>query len=101
PWFFEPGYPDLSIAEADYLDGKLKVTIDKIGNIPTPVLLTLNFDDGLSTEIYESAFVWENINRFVIEKELDTKPISIILGSYHIPDSNKDNNYYNFSESTY
>src|SRR5690606_34674090 len=68
PWFFEPGYPDLSIAETDYLDGKLKVTIDKIGNIPTPVLLTLNFDDGLSTEIYESAFVWENINRFVIEK---------------------------------
>ncbi|RPI71403.1 MAG: M1 family peptidase [Ignavibacteriales bacterium] len=101
PWFFESGYPDLRIAEADFIDGKLKIVIDKIGNIPTPVLLTLNFDGGLTTEIYKTAFVWENKNRIVIEKELDTKPISIILGNDRIPDSNKDNNYHNFSESTY
>jgi len=102
PWFFERGYPDLSIKEADYNNGILEVVIEKVGIIPVTVKLTITCDDSSTIEIYETAMAWEgNQNTYIIKKELDAKPVSITLGSDLIPDSERDNNYYDFSTSTH
>jgi len=101
PWFFERGYPDLSIKEADYNNGMIEVVIEKVGIIPTPVKLTITCEDSSTIQIYETAMIWENQNTFVIKKEMNVNPISISLGSDMIPDSERANNFFNFSTSTH
>ncbi len=101
PWFFERGYPDLSIKEADYNKGILEVVIEKVGIIPTPVKLTITCEDNSTIEIYETAMIWENLDTFIIKKKLSINPVSLILGLDIIPDSNRDNNSFNFSTSTH
>lgn len=100
PWFFERGYPDLSIKEADYKNGMLEAVIEKVGIIPTSVKLSVTLEDSTVVEIYETAMIWENQNTFTVKKELHANPISLILGSDMIPDSDRDNNYFTFSNST-
>ncbi|OGU76478.1 MAG: hypothetical protein A2V93_03435 [Ignavibacteria bacterium RBG_16_34_14] len=102
PWFFERGYPDLSIIGASFENGILEVTIEKVGIIPTPVELSVTLEDSSIVEIYETAMIWErNQNTVIIKKELGVKPLSVTLGSDMIPDSDTENNYFNFSTSTH
>lgn len=100
PWFFENGHPDLAIKNASYNNGLLEVIIEKSGIIPTPVKITITCEDDSIVEIYETAMVWEKENTFIIKKELNVNPVSITLGSEIIPDSNRLNNYFNFSTLT-
>jgi len=100
PWFFEQGYPDLSIKNASYKNSKLEIEIEKIGSIPTPVELMITCEDSSVININKTAEVWENGDKnLIIEKETDKKPVSIILGSSSIPDSDRRNNYFFFSET--
>ena len=101
PWFFERGYPDLSIKVADYSNGKLNITIEKKGIIPVPIKLTINCIDSSAVLINENADVWENQNTLTIKKELNSDPVSVRLGDELIPDSEPENNYYYFSTSTH
>lgn len=98
PWFFERGYPDLAIKNASFDNGKLEIEIEKVGIIPIPVKLVVTCEDYSEIEIYENAAVWENgSNSLKVERECDSKPLSIILGSDFIPDSNEKNNYFVFT----
>jgi Peptidase family M1 domain len=98
PWFFERGYPDLGIKNASYDNGKLEIEIAKVGIIPIPVELTITCEDSSVIKIDKTAEVWENGDSAItIDKETNEKPISIILGSDSIPDSEKQNNYFYFS----
>jgi hypothetical protein len=102
PWFFERGYPDLAIKNASYDNGKLEIEIEKVGIIPIPVNLVVTCKDYSRIEIYENAAVWEKGNNILkIERESESKPLSIVLGSDFIPDSNEKNNYFVFVTSTH
>ena len=91
--FFEFGYPDL---ELNVVDGE-KIIVKKIGNIPLPIKLTINYEDGTNKEIVENLRIWKdggNEYSLIIDKKKKVK--SIKLGDPKIPDINKANNYYGF-----
>jgi hypothetical protein len=101
PWFFENGYPDLAIKDASYNDDTIEIVVEKVGNIPTPVSINVSCEDDSIVEFYETAAVWEGGNKTaVIKGEIKSRPVLITLGTNKIPDSNRDNNYYNFTEAT-
>ncbi|MFI5236772.1 MAG: M1 family metallopeptidase [Ignavibacteriales bacterium] len=92
PWFFEIGYPDLSIDKASVNDGKVEIIIKKIGLLPTPINITIYFEDGSNETIYYSAEVWKYENTsFQIVQESNKIIKEIKLGSNLIPDVNSEN----------
>lgn len=93
PWFFEFGYPDLGIKSYQLKNGTLKVEVEKIGNIPTPIKITLMKDNQSVKELYYTADVWKSGNKaFIITVENIKDVNRIVLGSPKIPDSKRDNN---------
>ena len=53
PWFFEFGVPDLAIKSYDKKNNLLEMEIEKVGNIPIPIKISL-MKDGVSVkEIYQ------------------------------------------------
>ena len=98
PWFFERGYPDLGIKNASYDNGELEVEIEKVGIIPTPIELEITCQDSSVIKIDKTAEVWsKGDSSITIEKKIKEKPISIVLGSDSVPDSDKKNNYFYFT----
>lgn len=90
PWFYEFGYPDLSIKEVTS-DGVL--VIEREGSFPVPVEVTITSENGKNRLISENASVWKD------GKTLLTIPLenfqtitSIELGSDLIPDVNREDN---------
>lgn len=99
PWFFEFGYPDLAIENVEVENNKANISIRKVGNVPTPVKLTIYYENETDEEIYYSADVWkEGDEFFVIEIELSDILNEIRLGDLTIPDSNRENNYYLYTD---
>lgn len=95
PWFFERGYPDLAIAGITLENGRQNVTIQKIGNMPIPVHLTVTLKDDSQKEIDRPVTVWADGETEISIPLKYEKPImKIELGSNHIPDVNKENNLY-------
>jgi hypothetical protein len=96
PWYFEFGYPDLGISSVRTESGKLKITVEKIGNYPVPIYLVIKKDNNENIEIYESAKIWSNgVTKITFEKQAEDNMISIELGNKYIPDINNANNIYN------
>ncbi len=95
PWFFDYGYPDLAIKKVETVDGKIQITIQRVGNVPTPIKLKLIYENESTEEIYYSADIWkEGIEAFKIEHIPAHTLKEIQLGDVTIPDSNRDNNVY-------
>lgn len=96
PWFFESGFPDLAIDKVMQTDdSKVKITIKKVGNIPTPVQLKVTYENGSSEEYYFTAGIWkEGDDIFTTEITIPDVLKEIELGDIRIPDSNRDNNLY-------
>jgi aminopeptidase N len=95
PWFFEIGYPDLAIGKVNVQEGKATIKIEKLGNIPIPIKLTVYYEDDSSEVIYFKADVWKNSDRtFITEIVLSGILKEIKLGDINIPDSNTENNLY-------
>lgn len=93
PWFFEFGYPDLAIKSYELKDGSLKVEIERKGNLPVPIKLSLMNNEGLVKELYFTADVWKSGNSTFKVSVDNLKEINkIILGSAKIPDSNRNDN---------
>jgi hypothetical protein len=93
PWFFDFGYPDLSIKSYELKDGNLKVEVERKGIIPIPIKISLMNNDNTAKEVYYTADVWKTGNstfRITVEnvKEIN----KIVLGSPKIPDSNRNDN---------
>jgi hypothetical protein len=93
-WFFDQAYPDLGIDSVAFENGKIRVLIDKIGELPVPVLLKVKASDGSLMNIYKTAEVWKSgDDELWIEEELEGKQVvSLELGSMYIPDADKTNN---------
>ena len=92
PWFIEYGYPDLGLSDFSQNDGNVSVTVNKIGNLPTRIELTLEFENGENKKINKSEDVWNNgENSFLIKYETSEKIKKVILGNKYIPDINEDN----------
>jgi hypothetical protein len=94
PWFFEQGYPELHIDTAFVQDGKIKILVDKQGNLPVPVLLRVEASDGSVMNIYSSADIWKNNDdEMWFEENLNGKTArTVSLGSKYIPDADTTNN---------
>ncbi len=93
PWFFEPGYPDLSIDTVIIANDRARVLIKQEGNIPTSVQITFKYTDGSQKTIFKNCGVWKIIDELWLDESLEGKKLkSIELGSNHIPDANKENN---------
>lgn len=93
PWFFEKGYPDLSIKDVKVSGNKVEVIIEKIGLLPIPIELRLITDDLTEIVIYKDASIWKNgESQITIEKNVDQKIELVEIGSSIIPDVNKKNN---------
>lgn len=96
PWFFESGYPDLAVKEVDTGGEKVRILIEKVGNIPIPISLVVNYADGSEEKIYKDVMVWKDGgNQTWIETGSDKQLSSVILNNYGIPDINIENDIYN------
>jgi hypothetical protein len=94
-WFYDGGYPDLSIASATNAGSDYQVTIENIGGKPVPVDLTIYFSDGSAQKIHRDVSCWEQNNRSVLLKfSSSKKPSKFSLGSMYVPDVNKKDNEY-------
>ncbi len=92
-WFYETGYPDLSIAKVMNTNTTKQIVIESKGNKPVPVDATITFADGSMQKIHRNIAVWEKENKTVTLKFNSSKKISKIeLGSLYVPDVNKNDN---------
>ncbi len=92
PWFFEFGFADLHLIEAEQNNNDLFISVEKKGNLPVPVFLTIYFQDGSKKIIKKNARVWQKNNVFKTKLKTNKKIISVELGNKYIPDSYTDNN---------
>jgi hypothetical protein len=95
PWFYEFGYPDLSIEKVELKENKILISIGKKGDLPVPVKITLTNTNKESSEISFGADVWKGGNKnFVVPVKMVDGLKFITLGSSVIPDVNQDDNVY-------
>ena len=97
PWFFEFGFPDLSIKSVFVKKNNVKVEITRIGSMPIPVSIQLIYADGNTKVFHESTNVWKDGKtlkefNYPLEGEL----IKVVLGTDEIPDVDKSNNIFEF-----
>ncbi len=94
PWFFEAGYPDLSIKTVETSNKGVSVVIKKLGTIPIPAKVKITYADSLQDSLYQTAKIWENgNNKYTFNFKNGKKSIEKVeLGSNRIPDANYENN---------
>ena len=93
PWFFESHIPDLAIKDLKTENGKTKVLIENVGNLPVPIDLTLTLEDGTQTKLASSTSIWENGDKEVwLEVEVKGKVKSVEMLNKNIPDADASNN---------
>jgi hypothetical protein len=92
-WFFEWGYPDLSVASVNNDSKTPIIVVKRIGNIPTSVRAEVSYTDGSSEIIQKGADVWATGAQEVTLSGTAGKQIrAVILGAKTIPDVNKSDN---------
>ena len=93
PWFFEFGYPDLTIENVKQNDDEIIIKVKKLGNIPTRVEVTIDFEDGTAEVVKKSVRIWkdgkDSFEMKISEKNKKVK--SVTVGNKHIPDAVKEN----------
>ncbi len=93
PWFFELGYPDLSVKDVQQSGDKIRITIERIGSLPVPVAMTLNTADSTELLVYRKADVWKDgAKEIVIEEKVNAEITEVKLGTKYIPDVNEKDN---------
>ncbi len=95
PWFFEFGYPDLSIKNVELKNDIYNLTIEKNGNIPTRIYIKAYSEDGSFVEVSKNAKVWASGDKEIfVEVKSEKDLVRFELGNSHIPDANKANNLF-------
>ncbi|MCU0342496.1 MAG: M1 family metallopeptidase [Ignavibacterium sp.] len=93
PWFFESHIPDLAVKELKSENGKTKILIENVGNLPVPVDLTLTFEDGTQTKLTASTSIWEKGDKEVwLDTDVKLKVKSVEMLNKNIPDADASNN---------
>lgn len=94
-WFFEEGYPDLSIADVQQQNGAYTVTVEAVGSKPVPVYLQVTYADGSTEQLHRNVSVWEKGNRKTTLQFTPPKQVQQLqLKGTYVPDSNPSNNTY-------
>jgi hypothetical protein len=92
-WFFEKGFPDLAVKSVESGGGKIRILIERIGNYPIPVELSIESPDGRTEKLSYTSILWsDNSTEKWIEAEFTFDPVRVELGAKWIPDSNPSNN---------
>lgn len=98
PWFFEFGYPDLSVNKVIQKGKRYSVEVESAGNFPTPVKLLLTFEDGSTKEVNESTMIWASGEKTIyIPFESEKKVKQVEINAETVPDNNKNNNVFQLS----
>ncbi|MBD3223399.1 MAG: hypothetical protein GF313_01615 [Caldithrix sp.] len=94
PWFFEFGYPDLTIDDVQQNDDRLTFRVRKNGRLPVPLNVKFVYADGSSDSLHFSTNIWKTTDTF--EKTIQTdKPLQKLdINHPHVPDVHKSNNIY-------
>lgn len=94
-WFFDSGYPDLSVTSVTNKLKSYNIQVTSEGSKPVPIDLTITFADKTISKIHRSVEVWEKGNHKVnITVPTTQKILRIELGSTYSVDSNKTNNVF-------
>lgn len=60
PWFYDYGFPDLAIKSVTAKNKKTEIIIEKVGNVPVPIDLEINYADGTKENIYKNTSIWKS-----------------------------------------
>jgi len=97
PWFFDFGYPDLSIKDVILKDKSYEIVVEKKGHYPIPIQLEIIFRDETKMTVNKKVDIWKNgIMEYSVEVPADKEIKKIKLGSYIIPDADPSNNTFSF-----
>ncbi len=93
PWFFEFGYPDLGIKEVKQSGNHAEIIIERKGNQPVPIHLTLTYPENITETEKESIRIWQDGRKeHVIKIDTDMKVYKVVLGDEEVPDANPEDN---------
>jgi Peptidase family M1 domain len=95
PWFFEWGYPDLNISGVvrDEAANCAVVVIGRNGNLPVPIHLALEYEDGSRETFHQTAAVWKDGKQnYKVNCSPGKKLKKATLGLRSIPDSTPADN---------
>jgi hypothetical protein len=91
--FFSQGYPDLAISNASQNGEYLTVSIQNVGRLPVPFLLTITPTSGESYDEEYNVKIWKNNPEFlVLRVPIDGKIEKIQLSKDFFYDSDPTNN---------
>ncbi len=94
-WFYDSGFPDLSIRDVSKTASGYRVLIESIGTKPVPIDLRIDYASGKQQTIHRDVSCWERGNRTVVlDIPTKEKGVKMKLGSLYIPDVNKMDNEY-------
>ncbi|MFL5742283.1 MAG: M1 family metallopeptidase [Flavisolibacter sp.] len=93
-WFFDNGFPDLSISSVTKKLNAYAVKISMKGTKPTPIDLDILYSDKTTEKLHRSIAVWEKSDEVTITIPTSKKISSIHLGSTYMPDVNHADNDY-------
>ncbi|MBO0356514.1 M1 family metallopeptidase [Hymenobacter sp. BT186] len=92
-WFFDDGYPDLSITSVSKTSTGYNVLVTAKGTKPVPVDLTVTFADGKTEKIHRTVAVWQAGNTTVTVPVATKQTVrKVVLGSTYVPDKHKADN---------
>jgi hypothetical protein len=94
-WFFDNGAPNLAITNVHKKRKEYAAVIEMKGTKPVPVDLTVYFDDSTHIFLHRNISAWEYGNKAISIPFTSAKTVKkLVLGSIHIPDSDKSDNVY-------
>lgn len=101
PWFFERGYPDLAIKDVKINKEKIEVVVEKVGNIPVPVMINVHFRNDSTVSVKKDINVWKSGQKEILVEIENISEVDLVeLGSSSIPDINVKNNFYYVKKSS-
>ncbi len=96
-WFFDGGVPNLAISNVLKRGKEYAAVITLKGTKPVPVDLNIYFEDGSHLLFHRDISCWEKGNKAISILFTPDKPVKkLVLGSAHIPDTDKSDNVYEF-----
>lgn len=94
PWFYEFGYADLAIDSVVLDKDNISIDVVQKGDLPTQLLITIQFADGSSQDVVKNADTWKNGKKVNVIQRVDKLPVKIVVGNSQIPDINRGDNIY-------
>lgn len=94
-WFFDDGAPDLAVTNLLNHGKEYAAVITLKGTKPVPVDLNIYFADGTKLYLHRTISCWENGHQAISIPFTSNKPVTkLVVGSVHVPDSDKSDNVY-------